>query len=30
VVLVALGVPAVVYAVFRRILTVALPEFPDI
>jgi putative tricarboxylic transport membrane protein len=29
VVLVALGVPAAVYAVFRRILTVALPEFPD-
>jgi len=27
--LVAIGVPAVVYVVFRRILTVALPEFPD-
>jgi hypothetical protein len=29
IVLVAIGVPAVVYVVFRRILTVALPEFPD-
>jgi putative tricarboxylic transport membrane protein len=27
--LVAIGVPAVVYVIFRRILTVALPEFPD-
>ncbi len=27
--LVALGVPAVVYVVFRRVLAVALPEFPD-
>jgi len=27
--LVAIGVPAVVYVVFRRILMVALPEFPD-
>lgn len=26
---VALGVPAVVYVVFRRLLTVALPEMPD-
>lgn len=26
---VALGVPAVVYVVFRRLLTVSLPEFPD-
>ncbi len=29
IVLVALGVPAVVYVVFRRLLTVSLPEFPD-
>lgn len=29
IVLVAVGVPAVVYVVFRRILSVALPEFPD-
>ena len=29
IVLVAIGVPAVVYVVFRRVLTVALPEFPD-
>jgi putative tricarboxylic transport membrane protein len=27
--LVALGVPAAVYVVFRRLLTVALPELPD-
>ena len=27
--IVAIGVPAVVYVVFRRVLTVALPEFPD-
>jgi len=27
--IVALGVPAVVYVVFRRVLTVALPELPD-
>lgn len=27
--LVAIGVPAVVYVVFRRLLTVALPELPD-
>lgn len=26
---VALGVPAIVYVVFRRVLRVALPEFPD-
>ena len=26
---VAIGVPAVVYVVFRRVLAVALPEFPD-
>ncbi len=26
---VAVGVPAIVYVVFRRMLTVALPEFPD-
>ncbi len=29
IVLVAIGVPALVYVVFRRILSVALPEFPD-
>lgn len=29
IVLVAIGVPAVVYVVFRRVLTVSLPEFPD-
>ncbi len=29
IVLVAIGVPAVVYIVFRRVLTVALPELPD-
>lgn len=29
IVIVAIGVPAVVYVVFRRVLTVALPEFPD-
>lgn len=29
VLLVAIGVPAVVYVVFRRLLTVALPELPD-
>jgi Tripartite tricarboxylate transporter TctB family len=29
IVIVALGVPAVVYVVFRRVLTVALPELPD-
>jgi len=27
--LVSVGVPAIVYVVFRRVLTVALPEFPD-
>lgn len=27
--LVAIGVPAVVYVVFRRVLAVALPELPD-
>jgi hypothetical protein len=27
--IVAIGVPAVVYIVFRRMLTVALPELPD-
>ena len=27
--LVAVGVPAIVYVVFRRMLAVALPEFPD-
>jgi hypothetical protein len=29
IVLVSVGVPAVVYVVFRRLLTVALPELPD-
>ncbi len=29
IVIVAVGVPAIVYVVFRRVLTVALPEFPD-
>lgn len=29
VVLVAIGVPGIVYIVFRRVLTVALPQFPD-
>lgn len=29
VLLIAVGVPAVVYVVFRRLLSVALPEFPD-
>ena len=27
--IVALGVPAAVYVIFRRVLTVALPELPD-
>lgn len=29
IVLIAIGVPAIVYVVFRRLLTVALPELPD-
>jgi putative tricarboxylic transport membrane protein len=29
IILVAVGVPAIVYIVFRRVLTVALPELPD-
>lgn len=29
IIMVALGVPAVVYVIFRRVLTVALPELPD-
>ena len=29
IVLVAIGVPGIVYVVFRRVLAVALPELPD-